>query len=127
MSEHMTEEKEVRGALAAIKEVATRERRISEFRTPTLDFNLAERTPITMTWDEGIRTIVELRIGASYMTFQGDKEHQAARDSAYRSLTTFLYRDVLDDLRTIIQAVGDGERHKAMDLLGGLCGRLRGD
>lgn len=115
------------GAIAALKERATQERLLNEFVEPVATFELIETAVPSVAWDDGIKTIVELRIGASYTVFRTDQEHGFARhrENAYHALSDLLYRDVLRDLRQIIKTIGDGKRREGLNMLGDLYERLR--
>jgi hypothetical protein len=115
------------GALAALKERATQEKRVNEFIEPPVSFELTETVLPRISWDEGIKTIVELRVSATYTTFRTDIEHGFARQrkNAYCALSDLIYRDVLRDLRLIIQTAGDGKRRETLNLLSDLYERLR--
>jgi hypothetical protein len=113
------------GAVAALKERVAKERLLNEFYEPALA--LTETVMPSLQWDEGIKTIVELRIDASYTVFRTDKEHgfKRQRENAYRALSDLLYRDVLRDLRQIIQTAGEGKRRETLNMLSDLYERLR--
>ena len=70
---------------------------------------------------------MELRLSASYTVFRTDKNNafMSQRKNAYYALADFLYRDVLRDLRQIIQAAGDGKRRETINMLDALYTRLR--
>lgn len=76
--------------------------------------------------DEGIITRLDLILGAHYTIFTGDGDEtiERAELNAMRSIAWVLYQDVLEDLRAITQAVGDGKRREAMTLLNALFVRL---
>lgn len=80
-----------------------------------------------MTWDEGVKIAVELHMGAMYTTFRGDNDRAVMyhKEAAYAGIADLLYGDVLIALRQAIEAVGDGKRHEAMELLGKLHATLR--
>lgn len=117
--EHLTIDP--KGALAEVVARDTRHRKYNEFRT--VDVRLTENVKPNASWDEGVVSVIELRIGASFTTFRGDGGRP--REAAYRALASHLYRDVLEDLSHVIKAIGDGERHKAMALVDALHERLR--
>ena len=74
------------------------------------------------------RTLLEIRIGASYAVFRGDDEEicRRAEENAMRALCRCLYEDVLDDLVPIMRAAGDGKRVEALRLLDRLYTHLYG-
>ena len=115
------------GAIAMLKERATRDRSLNEFHEIPVTLQVTEAVAPSIQWDDGIKTVIELRAGAAYTIFRGDKDNAVMvhRQCAYRALADLLYRDVLRDLRQVIQAVGDGKRHEALQLLGDLYERLR--
>lgn len=115
------------GALAMLKERVQRDLRLNEFIEPSVLFSLSESVQPSRQWDEGVKTIVELRIGASYTVFRTDKENGFVRqrENAYHAMASLLYQDVLRDLQLIIKTIGDGKRRDGLDLLSDLYKRLR--
>lgn len=122
----------LRGALGAIeKRRAAGASVYNEFDegSPPVTFT-ADRTIVpNLAWDEGIKTLLNIRIGASYVYFRTDppEAHEMAEKNAMRALTRCLYQDVLDDIITITQLVGDGKRRQAMTRLNDLFTRLNGN
>lgn len=110
-----------------LKERVFKDRSLNEFHDTPISLQVTESVVPTVQWDEGIKTLIELRAGASYTSFRGDNDmrYMVHKRNAYRALADLLYRDVLQDLRQVIQAVGDGKRHEALNLLGDLYERLR--
>ena len=128
MTEQQTSTPRLLGALAALQERADKQLYLNEFgKSPAVTFSVKEIVQPSRTIDYGIRTYIELHAGAHYTVFHGDKDEafMEHRKAAYRSLVDLLYADVLRDLRAITEAVGDGERRKAMTLIGALYERLR--
>lgn len=122
----------LRGALGAIERRAQaghnaynefdREGRLVDFK--------ASRTVLPPPYNggEGLRTLLEIRLGSAYTVFRGDDDTvvEKAEQNAYRALCRVLYQDVLDDLMPIMRAVGDGKRSEALRLLNNLYVRLNG-
>jgi hypothetical protein len=105
-----------------LKERTTTERALNEFVT----FEVTESVERKSTWDDGFKTIIELRAGAAYTVYRGDKDGDVMehRKAAYRALADLLYRDVLMDLRKIMHTIGEGQRRESMRLVGELHDRL---
>lgn len=120
----------LRGALAAI------ERRT---RVAAAFFNeFDEHEPVTFNSDrrvlpqkpgsDNITVQLQVAIAASYTYFRDDSgtDLEMLERNAMRALCRCLYQDVLDDVGAIQQAVGDGKRRLALQLLSDLYMRLDG-
>lgn len=127
----MSADIKLRGALGAIeKRRAAAAFVYNEFdERPAADFKAERHISPQIHPDEGIRTVLDIRVGASYTVFRSDPPgaFEIAEKNAMRALSRCLYQDVLDDLITITQLVGDGKRRQAMMRLNDLFTRLNGN
>lgn len=126
------EQKMLKGVLAAIERRAQVGASLyNEFGQDSriVDFK-ASRTVLPPTYggSDGIKTLLEIRLGSTYTSFRGDNDLviEQAEQNAMRALCRCLYQDVLDELMPIMQAVGDGKRGDALRLLDALFVRLNG-
>lgn len=125
-----TEKAKLRGALAAIERkvaVATIEMdEFNESRPPT--FEATRRILPNPTWDGIVRKVLEIRVATSYANVKGDDDemHRLTEENAMRQLCSFLYEDVIHDLRVIMGELSSGKRRNAMHLVSDLMQRLTG-
>jgi hypothetical protein len=125
-------EVKLRGAMGAIQKRRSPGTGLyNEFQNePVVSFDVSRHVlPRPSNFDEGIQTVLEIRVGASFTVFKSDppEAFDVAENNAMRALCRHLYADVLDDLIAITQAVGDGKRRQAMNMLNDLFTRLSGN
>ena len=115
------------GALAALQKRAVPQYVYDEFLgVPRLNFSLEKA--VMPGPGPGRRNLLELRASTSWVMFpemEGEALIEAER-SAYLGMAHFLYEDVLAGLRGVMDAVGNGERQRALKLLSAMHARLSG-
>jgi hypothetical protein len=127
----MREKVKLRGALGAIeRRVAARRLEMNEFNEspPQAMFEATKEILPNTSWDGVVRKILEIRVATSYANVKGDNDevHRMTEENAMRQLCSFLYEDVIHDLRIVMGELSAGKRNASMHLIGDLMRRLTG-
>lgn len=127
----MSEKAKLRGALGAIERRAMATRmELNEFNEspPQASFEATKRILPNPSWDGVVRKILEIRVATSYANVKGDNDeaYRMSEDNAMRQLSSFLYEDVIHDLRMVMGELSAGKRHASMRLIADLMHRLTG-
>jgi hypothetical protein len=125
----MAETPKLRGALGAIERRVLRTASMNEFDEPArVGFDATKRIIPNPSWDGVVNKILEIRIATTYSNIKGDDDeaHRMSEENAMRQLCSFLYEDVIHDLRRIMSELADGKRRNSMTLVGQLMSRLTG-
>jgi hypothetical protein len=125
----ITETPKLRGALGAIERRVLRTAGMNEFDEPArVGFDATKRIVPNPSWDGVVRKILEIRVATTYSNVKGDDDeaYRLSEENAMRQLCSFLYEDVIHDLRRIMSELADGKRRNSMTLIGQLMSRLTG-
>lgn len=125
----MNSEQKLKGALGNIERRSLAGSSVyNEFHERPVEFKFDKTVLPSLAIYYGHKIRLEIRLSSIYTTFKGDDNTimEATERNAMRALCRVLYQDVLDDLTPIMQAIGDGKRRRALELLNDLYVRLDG-
>ncbi len=107
-------------ALKQIQELTHPALKVNEFRP--VRFTFTEKVTPAPLWGSAIETTLSLHLAVRYTTHADQNDvGDYPRNIALQSLTMCLYEDVLQRLHGVMQAIGEGEQRRALDL----CASLR--